>query len=150
MEKMMKIPLGVLKDEEFFQIGDQIMVAIESNNAEALKLRGVVNLFGVSLLLARTKIETQRGHPLSPFINVLGEQIDDCVMSIIDMNRGHKRAVPTLQKVSAAITVPFIEDTLGRFYKQNSFVKLEWLKSFFEEIDKNGPLSVALTTMSMK
>jgi len=150
MKKIDKIPLGILKDEEFFQIGDQVMVAIESNNAEALKLRGVFNLFGASLALARTKKKPQRVHPLSPTINELVEQIDYCVMSLMDINRGHKRSVPALQKVSAAITVPFIEDALGSFYKQNSFVKSEWLKAFFDEIDKNSPLSLALTAMSMK
>jgi len=153
MEKMMKIdkiPMGILKDEEFFQIGDQVMVAIESNNAEALKLRGVFNLFDASLLLARTKKKPHRMHPLSPPINELVVQIDFCVMSLMDINRGHKRSVPALQKASAAITVPFIEDALGSFYKQNSFVKREWLKAFIDEIDKNSPLSVAMTAMNMK
>jgi hypothetical protein len=108
MEKMKtidKIPLGVLKDEEFFQIGDQIMVAIESNNAEALKLRILSNLFNASLLLARTKNEPQRVHPLSPSISELASHIDYCAMSIMDINRGHKRAVPTLQKEPAAINL---------------------------------------------
>ena len=68
----------------------------------------------------------------------------------MNINKGHKRTVPTLQKVSAAITVPFIEDSLGSFYKQNSFVKLEWLKAFFDEIDKNNALSLALIAMNMK
>jgi hypothetical protein len=48
------------------------------------------------------------------------------------------------------ITVPFIENAMGGFYKQNSFVKIEWLKTLFDEMDKNNSLSVALTAMSMK
>ncbi len=150
MVQISKIPMGVLKDEEFFQIGDQILVALESNNAEALKLGGVYNLFKESLSLARLKNKTKRMHPLSPSIILLTEEIHDWTMSILNINKGHKKAVPPLQKVSAAITVPFIEESLAGFTKQNSFVRRERLKAFFDEIDKNSTLSAALTTMNWK
>ena len=150
MKTIVKIPLGALKNEEFFQVGDQTLVAIESNNAEALKLRGVVNLFVESLVTARTKTEQQRMHPLSSTITGLAEHIDDVVMAIMNINRGHKRAVPTEQKSSAVITVPFIERSLSGFLSQNSFVKSEWLKTLFDEMDSNSALSAALTAMSLK
>jgi hypothetical protein len=153
MEKMTtisKIPLGVLKNEEFFQIGDQTMVAIESNNCEALKLRGVINLFEESLVAARTKTDQQRMHPLTPPINALVEHIDNGIVALMSINRGHKRVVPIQQKLSAAITVPFIEGSFSDFPKQNIFVKAEWLKKFFNEIEKNNSLSDALTAMNLK
>lgn len=150
MKTFIKIPLGALKNEEFFQVGDQTLVAIESNNAEALKLRGVVNLFVESLAAGRTKTELQRMHPLSSSITGLAEHIDDVVMAVMNINKGHKRTVPAEQKSSAVITVPFIEKSLSGFLSQNSFVKSEWLKTLFSEMDSNNTLSAAHTAMSLK
>lgn len=150
MKKIDKIPLGVLKNEEFFQIGDQILVAVENNNSEALKLSGVVTLFKGRLLAARTKNEQHKMHPLSPAINALTKQIYDQVLSLLDINKGHRRAVPSAQKIAAAITVPFIQESFKGFSVQNGFVKREWLKVFFDEMGANKALREALTVMNLK
>lgn len=145
-----KIPLGNLKNEEFFQVCDQTVVAISRNNAEALKIEKVVNLLKECLVTAREKTEPYQVHPLSPAIVALSTHIDDVVIALLSINRGHKRAVPIDLKVSAELTVPFIENSLTGFSAQNNLVKSEWLKSLFEKMDSNSALNLALIAMNQK
>jgi len=153
MEKMnnfSKIPLGAFKDSEFFQVGDQVLAAVASNNAEALKLRGVSNLFAESLDVARSKAETVKKHPLSGEISELYQQIDNLLMAVININRGHKKAVTADLKSAAELTVPFIEKGLSGFQAKNSLEKGECLLNFFKEMDSNTALISALEALSLK
>ncbi len=150
MNTFSKIPLGTVKDSEFFQVGDQTLAAVESNNAEALKLRGVYNLLAESLETARSKAEPVRKHPLSDEITGLNHEVDALLMAVTNINRGHKKAVTADLKSAAELTVPFIEKNLSGFQTKNNLEKSECLLNFFKEMDGNNALIGALEALSLK
>jgi hypothetical protein len=150
MNTFSKIPLGACKDSEFFQVGDQVLAAVASNNAEALKLRGVSNLFAESLDVARSKVDTVKKHPLSGEISELYLQIDNLLMAVININRGHKKAVTSDLKTAAELTVPFIEKSFKGLQTMNNYEKSECLLNFFKEMDSNTALISALVALSLK
>lgn len=150
VNKISKLNLGSLRAEEALQVGDQLLAATVNYRTVAFKLLGVCNLLSSSIDVARGKSETVRSHPLSAAIAELAEKVDNEVMALVNINRGHKKAVPLQLATAAATTVPFIEKSFTGYSTSNVLIKNERLVDFFATIDSKPELSSALEDMSMK
>lgn len=145
-----KLPLGSMRAEETLQVGDQLLAATVSYRTEAFKLLGVCNLLTESIEAARATTETVKAHPLSAAIAELAEKVDNDVLALSGINRGHKKAVPEQFTAAAALTVPFIEKAFAGYSISNVLIKSERLVDFFATIDSKPELSSALEALSLK
>jgi len=145
-----KLPLGSMRAEEALQVGDQLLAATVSYRTEAFKLLGVCNLLTESIEAARATTETVKAHPLSAAIAELAEKVDNEVLALLSINRGHKRTVPLQFTAAAATTVPFIEKAFAGYSTSNVLIKSERLVDFFATIDSKPELSSAMEAVSLK